>query len=144
MILPGKEQTAEVYISNMKRVVNKLAMYGVKVKVFRQDSLVAAKTEEIEDAADELTIEQQIRAPYQHEGQDENFIRTFVCSIASMFAAAPWMPRQLWLYAAQISILIYNLMLEPSGSKMTRSLSIKTRKLKGNGPSTFTVVSLLT
>ena len=104
----------------MKRVVNKLAIYGVKVKVFRQDSLVTGRTDDIETAADELQVEQQIRAPYQHEGQDENFIRTLVCCMATMFSASPWMPRQLWLYAAQLRILLYNLMLEPSGSRMTR------------------------
>ena len=71
--------------------------YTFSLYVFRQDSLVAGKTNKIKDAADELQIVQQIRAPYQHEVQDENFIRTLVCSINSMFAAAPWMPRQLWL-----------------------------------------------
>ena len=39
MILPGKKQTDEAYITNMKRVVNKIAIYEVKVKVFKQDEL---------------------------------------------------------------------------------------------------------
>ena len=53
-IIPGKEQTDEVLIQNLKREIKKLAVYGVKVKVFRQDSLVTGRTDDIITAADEL------------------------------------------------------------------------------------------
>ena len=65
-------------------------------------------------------IDLRFKSPHQHEGLDERFVQTLVKGITVAYAWGDWMPRALWGFAARRQLKIYNLRLEPSGSRMTR------------------------
>ena len=120
MIVLSKSQTASDLATIMETVSKKYALHNHRIKRMRQDALPAAMAPATEEMADQLAIRQEFRSPHHHEGSDENAARHLSDSICVAFSGAPHMPRQLWGYAAVLSTILYNLRLEPGGSRMTR------------------------
>ena len=116
----GRYQTSEE-LSKYHSIANSYyKLHGHRIRVLQQDALPAAMSASAQTEAMDEEIDLRFKAPYQHEGQDESFVKTLARSIAVAFAWAVWMPRALWGFATRRQLIIYNLRLAPGGSRMTR------------------------
>ena len=120
MMILSKSQTSNDLAKIMETMSKKYALYNHRIKLIRQDAFPASMAPATEEKADDLAIRQEFRSPHHHEGSDENAARHLSDYICVSFAGAPHMPRQLWGHAAVLSTILYNLRLEPGGSRMTR------------------------
>ena len=116
----GRYQTSED-LNQYHSIANSYyKLHGHRIRVLQQDALPAAMSATAQIEAMNEEIDLRFKAPYQHEGQDESFVKTLARSISVAFAWAIWMPRALWGFATRRQLIVYNLRLAPDGSRMTR------------------------
>ena len=99
---------------------NHYKLHGHRIRRLKQDALPAAMTVSAQLAAMEQQIDLRFKSPHQHEGADEEFIKTLFKAIVVAFAWATWMPRAYWGFAARRENMVYNLRLAPGFNNMTR------------------------
>lgn len=109
-----------------KEVVQEYTMHGhhsrvagQPIAVFQSDSDAVYKAQEFQDYLASEGIKAQWSAPYVHEqnGVAERANRTIGEVVATLFAAAPWMPKSAWSRAVEYAVLCLNLHVRKGATK---------------------------
>ncbi len=71
--------------------------FGEPINTLRSDSESVYKDHVVKEHCTRNGVEQEFTAPYTHEqvGQVERFHRSFAEKVTTLYAEAPWVPREL-------------------------------------------------
>lgn len=112
--------TAKDIAQKLWRVHKRYRRHGHKVRNMQSDNLSTYTAQEVQDAALAMGFTHTLKAPYLKESLEESMVHALKIIIIVSFAAAPYMPPQVWLYAAVRGVIIINFKPVPWSKSISR------------------------
>jgi Reverse transcriptase (RNA-dependent DNA polymerase) len=116
-----KTDTAEDVAKQLWRLHKRYKLHQHRIVNLQQDNASTHLAEETSDAALAMEINHVFKPPYMKESLEESMVHQFKNIMLTSFAAAPYVPQQLWPYAAMRAVSIINLKNAPNSDTLSRA-----------------------